>query len=77
MNASGGEHRVLVKQLLEQPRAIAVVPSINKMYWTDWGTVPHIARANMADGSDIEFLIQEDVTMQWPNGLAVDTASQY
>lgn len=47
------------------------------MYWTDWGAVPHIARANMDDGSNVEMLIQDNVTMAWPNGFAIDASSEF
>ncbi len=45
------------------------------MYWTVSGTRPHIARANMDNGSDVEFLIQDNVNMSWPSGLAIDANS--
>lgn len=75
MDVNGDEHRVLVTQGLEQPRCIVVEPNSRKMYWTDWGTVPHIARANMDDGSNVEMLIQDNVTMGWPNGFAIDAST--
>lgn len=48
-----------------------------QMYWTDWGNRPHIARADMDNGSGVEWLIQDNVTMAWPNALAIDSSSQY
>ena len=47
------------------------MPKIRKLYWTDWGDIPYIARADMYDGSDMEYII-ESTGLQWPNGLAVD-----
>ena len=42
------------------------------MYWTDWGTNPHIACAGL-DGSRQKILIHSS-TLQWPNGLTIDYA---
>lgn len=42
------------------------------MYWSDWGTTPCIERADM-DGGNRQRLIFGDMT--WPNGLALDLAS--
>ena len=39
------------------------------MYWTDWGKVPKIERANL-DGSDRTVLVNR--SLGWPNGLALD-----
>ena len=47
------------------------MPKISKFYWTEWGDVPFIARADMYDGSDMEYII-ESTALQWPYGLAVD-----
>ena len=43
------------------------------MYWTDWGTVPKIERANL-DGGNRMIIVRGD--LQWPNGLVIDEASQ-
>ena len=42
------------------------------MYWTDWGTHPHIACAGM-DGSH-QRVIVDSGSLQWPNGLTIDYA---
>jgi Low-density lipoprotein receptor repeat class B len=39
------------------------------MFWSDWGTVPNIAKAGM-DGSDPHLFIKDG--LQWPTGLALD-----
>ena len=41
------------------------------MFWTDYGTKPFIARANM-DGSEMKEIVTENIT--WPNGVAIDYA---
>lgn len=43
------------------------------MYWTDWGASPKIERAGM-DASRRQVIISSNLT--WPNGLAIDYASQ-
>ena len=39
------------------------------MYWTDWGEVPKIERADL-DGA--ERLVMANTSLGWPNGLALD-----
>ena len=39
------------------------------MYWTDWGEVPKIERADL-DG--MERLVMANTSLGWPNGLALD-----
>ena len=43
------------------------------MYWTDWGTIPSIHKANL-DGSNHGMIVQGE--LKWPNGLVIDAASQ-
>ena len=52
---------------------IRVVLSDRYMYWTDWGRIARIERANL-DGTERVALI--DTGLIWPNGLAVDTATR-
>ncbi|XP_059473039.1 vitellogenin receptor isoform X2 [Neocloeon triangulifer] len=61
---------VLVNTITDAPHGIVVVPQEGTMFWTDWGTRPHIAKAGM-DGSDpIVFLeLEKD---SYPNSLALD-----
>lgn len=39
------------------------------MYWTDWGEVPKIERADL-DG--LERVVMVNTSLGWPNGLALD-----
>lgn len=39
------------------------------MYWTDWGVVPKIERADL-DGTERVVLV--NTSLGWPNGLALD-----
>lgn len=43
------------------------------MFWTDWGTVPKIERADM-NGHGQTTIVSGDLS--WPNGLVIDEASQ-
>ena len=43
------------------------------MYWTDWGSSPHIRSASM-DGSNIRYVISTNI--HWPNGIAIDDQTQ-
>lgn len=67
----GAHRKVLLWRDLDQPRAIALVPTDGLLFWTDWGDVPKIERASM-DGnlSTRRAIVREDIF--WPNGLTVD-----
>ena len=65
-----GHHVILLREDLDQPRAIAVDPAEGYMYWTDWGTVPKVERAYMS-GRARETLADTGINT-WPNGLALD-----
>ncbi|XP_050692314.1 low-density lipoprotein receptor-related protein 6-like [Eriocheir sinensis] len=67
-----GLRRVLYWQDLDQPRAIALVPSEGLMFWTDWGENPKIERAGMNGDSATRVVIVKDEIF-WPNGLTIDT----
>lgn len=69
MNFDGNMGKVLIKDDLEIPRAIALDPLDGWMFWTDWGASPRIERAGM-DGSHRETVVSYDV--KWPNGLTLD-----
>ncbi|CRK98878.1 CLUMA_CG012179, isoform B [Clunio marinus] len=69
MNFDGNMGKVLIKDDLEIPRAIALDPLDGWMYWTDWGSSPRIERAGM-DGTHRETIVSYDV--KWPNGLTLD-----
>ena len=66
---SGNYRKVLIKDGLQEPRAIAVDPHYGFMFWSDWGERPHIGRASM-DGSNVTLIIESD--LGWPNALALD-----
>ena len=67
-NLEGSFRKVLIKEGLQEPRALVVDPFHGWMFWSDWGDTPHIGRANM-DGSDPVVIIEKD--LGWPNALAV------
>uniref|UniRef100_A0A336LM96 CSON011106 protein n=1 Tax=Culicoides sonorensis TaxID=179676 RepID=A0A336LM96_CULSO len=69
MNFDGNMGKVLIKDDLEIPRAIALDPIEGWMYWTDWGTTPKIERGGM-DGSHRQTIVSYDV--KWPNGITLD-----
>lgn len=71
MNFDGNMGKVLIKDDLEIPRAIALDPLDGWMYWSDWGSNPRIERAGM-DGTHRETIVNYDV--KWPNGLTLDLA---
>ncbi|KAJ8672687.1 hypothetical protein QAD02_003947, partial [Eretmocerus hayati] len=60
---------VIIKENTEKPRGIALLPSEGKIFWSDWGSSPHISVALM-DGSNRAFMIQDQIG--WPNGLTID-----
>ncbi|XP_077985900.1 sortilin-related receptor-like [Glandiceps talaboti] len=54
---------------LDNPRALTLDPSNGWMYWTDWGSQPHIRKAHM-DGESNEIIVSSSV--HWPNGITID-----
>ncbi|KAL1122539.1 hypothetical protein AAG570_002869, partial [Ranatra chinensis] len=71
-----GKYRnVLFWEDIDQPRAIALVPTESLMFWTDWGDFAKIERASMdGDKRSRKVLVSEDLF--WPNGLTVDFESR-
>ncbi|CAH1722415.1 unnamed protein product [Chironomus riparius] len=69
MNFDGNMGKVLIKDNLEIPRAIALNPLEGWMFWSDWGSNPRIERAGM-DGTHRQTIVSYDV--KWPNGLTLD-----
>ncbi|XP_015785497.1 low-density lipoprotein receptor-related protein 1B [Tetranychus urticae] len=65
----GSFRKILLKDDLQLPRAIALDPSEGYMYWTDWGENPYIGKSGM-DGSNSFRLINE--SLGWPNALTID-----
>ncbi|KRT81663.1 EGF-like domain containing protein [Oryctes borbonicus] len=68
-NFEGQMRKILVRDDLEEPRALALNPMEGWMFWTDWGSVPKIERAGM-DGSHRQTIVSYDI--KWPNGLTLD-----
>jgi sugar lactone lactonase YvrE len=71
INVDSGYRRTLLKEDMDEPRAIVVDPRDDQgwMYWSDWGTVPKIERAGL-DGSRRQAIVTTDI--EWPNGLTID-----
>lgn len=68
---TGNNQKVLFWTDLDQPRAIALVPTKRIMIWSDWGENPKIERASMdGDPTTRRVLVQDRIF--WPNGLAID-----
>jgi len=67
--ADGSMVTTLVRDKMEEPRAIALHPAKGWMFWSDWGDIPKIERAGM-DGSHRMTIVSE--TVKWPNGLTLD-----
>lgn len=65
----GKYRKALITELVKDPRAIALDPFEKFMYWTDWGSNPHIGKAGM-DGSNPRIIITED--LGWPNALTIN-----
>lgn len=68
---NGKYQKLLFWTDLDQPRAIALVPSQKLIIWTDWGEIPKIERASM-DGDKASRMVLVNERIFWPNGLAVD-----
>lgn len=72
INGDTGTLINIVKDDLEEPRAITLHPGKGLIFWTDWGMYPKIERASM-DGSERKILHTAGV--RWPNGLTIDLVS--
>ena len=46
-NLDGEHRRILIREGLLEPRALAVDPREGLLFWSDWGDRPHIGRAFM------------------------------
>jgi sugar lactone lactonase YvrE len=67
--ADNGPKTLLSDQ--DEPRAIVVDPiKTMRLYYTDWGSNPHIGSAGL-DGSDARRIF-EGPEVAWPNGLTLD-----
>ena len=66
---NGAFRRILARDGLREPRALAAHPYKGYLFYTDWGDNAHIGRLGM-DGSDHIQLITEN--LGWPNALTLD-----
>ncbi|KAH9508827.1 hypothetical protein Btru_050157 [Bulinus truncatus] len=71
MSPDGTGLRIVVSNV-DRPRALAVDKKAGVLYWTDWGTVPKIEKANY-DGSNRQTIASSG--LQYPNGLALDVTA--
>jgi DNA-binding beta-propeller fold protein YncE len=71
-NLDGSQQEIVVSTADPEfkPSAIAIDPVGGKIYWTDY-VVDVVQRANLADGSDIEFLWGAGANHN-PRGIALD-----
>lgn len=69
---NGKYQKVLIWSDLDQPRAIALVPSKQLMIWSDWGDNPKIESAAMDGDPSTRRTLVRDKNIFWPNGLTVD-----
>ncbi|XP_011689648.1 PREDICTED: low-density lipoprotein receptor-like isoform X4 [Wasmannia auropunctata] len=68
-NFEGNMRKTLIRDRIQEPRAIALNPLEGWMFWTDWSDEARIERAGM-DGTHRSVIVGNDV--KWPNGLALD-----
>uniref|UniRef100_A0A8C3QRS1 EGF-like domain-containing protein n=1 Tax=Cyanoderma ruficeps TaxID=181631 RepID=A0A8C3QRS1_9PASS len=72
-DSSGTRHRTLHWDPHTRPWGVVVDPLNGYLYWSDWGSRPHIAWGAQ-DGAPPKPLVTEDV--ERPQGLALDQSSQ-
>ncbi|KAL8562815.1 hypothetical protein ACOMHN_004507 [Nucella lapillus] len=70
-NVDGSDERVIIRDHLDQSRAVVLDTHNRVMYWTDWGASPKIDAANY-DGSNRHSVVTTNI--KWPNGLQLDQA---
>ncbi|XP_015585106.1 very low-density lipoprotein receptor isoform X2 [Cephus cinctus] len=68
-NFEGNMRKTLIRDRIQEPRAIALNPLEGWMFWTDWGNDARIERAGM-DGTHRSVIVGTEV--KWPNGLTLD-----
>lgn len=66
---NGEMRKTLIRDRLDEPRAIAVYPSEGWMFWTDWGQDAKIERGGM-NGKARRAIVTQDI--RWPNALTLD-----
>lgn len=64
----GSFRKVLLRDNLDDPRAIILYPRLAYLFWADWST-PRIERC-LFDGSDRKIILSFDIG--FPTGLAID-----
>lgn len=65
----GSSRKTLIKEDLDDPRAIILYPKTGFMFWADWSHIPRIERALM-DGTERKKIINSN--LGFPTGLAID-----
>ena len=65
----GSSRKTLIKEDLDDPRAIILYPKKGFMFWADWSHIPRIERA-MMDGTERRKIINSN--LGFPTGLAID-----
>lgn len=65
----GKYRKALIRKDLQEPRAIAVDPYEKYIFWTDWGSRPHIGKAGL-DGSNPKIIAENG--FGWPNALTIN-----
>lgn len=69
----GKYRKVLIREGLQEPRALEVFPQKGLLFYTDWGDKAHLSRINM-DGTNPVKIVTEDLS--WPNALTIDYVSE-
>ncbi|CAL1537092.1 unnamed protein product [Lymnaea stagnalis] len=69
----GKYRKVLLRQQLQEPRALEVFPQKGLLFFTDWGNNPHISRMNM-DGTNLMQIVNTSIA--WPNALTIDYVTE-
>ncbi|XP_077997838.1 low-density lipoprotein receptor-related protein 2-like [Glandiceps talaboti] len=72
-NLNGSMRTAVIADRVDQPRGIALDPTVGYMFVSDWSSTPHILRAYM-DGTNRHVLVDNKII--WPNALSVDLASK-
>ncbi|XP_076436243.1 scavenger receptor cysteine-rich type 1 protein M160-like [Babylonia areolata] len=73
LTIAGYSQKVVVRDDLDEPRAIVLDVMEGVMFWSDWGHRPKIERANY-DGTSRQPIVTTSLT--WPNALALDKTGQ-
>ncbi|CAG0912851.1 unnamed protein product [Notodromas monacha] len=74
-NLDGSKQRRLYWKNIQDPRAIALVPSEGLLFWTEWTEKAKVERAGM-HGDEASRYVLEDERIFWPNALTIDYAGR-